>query len=1007
MKKLILILLLGTVCHFGWAQELQIKGTVRDKDNNPLSGATVTVKGTNTATVTDQNGNFSVGATKGQTLEFSYSGMETTDVAIKNNEAITVLLQGSSKNQMEEVVVIGYGTIKKKDLTGAVAAVTGKDLQANLAKSVTGALQGRIAGVTISNGGGQPGAGMSINIRGLSSLGSNTPLYVIDGVFGDINLVDPNDIASIDVLKDASAAAIYGSRAASGVVIITTKGGRRNSPTVISLNAFTGVQSLPKRMDLMNGPQWKAFIKQQGTLPPQAEAMNNNTDWQGESFHSAPINKINLDISGGGEHSTYNVSAGYQDQQGILKTTGYKAFNVRAKNTFDFFNNHLRLGNTFIIKSGDRQYSDLTITDILRQNPLMAIYDSAKPSGYATYAPWMKNLANPVGWLNTRNQHQYQTDIMLNGYGEVDLFVKGLKYRLNVGISRGFGRGYQRMLPLADGTAVNPSYLGESAGFGNQWLVENTLHFDRVFGKHSFNVLAGYSAQENKDRAFNVSRDNLPAGTDAINAGALDNQKTGGSLQVASLESQFGRLVYSYDSRYLVTASLRRDGSSKFAEGHRYGVFPSFALGWNLSNERFFESLKSSINEFKIRASYGRLGNQDIANYSTQSSVTNGINYIQGNALWKGAINNVMWVSPVDLSWESTTTQNIGLDLAFLKNKLTVTADYYLRQTSGVLLYIQQAPSSGLKGQPYMNAGDIDNKGFEFLANYSDAVGQLHYNIGINASTVKNNVKAITVGGNKEFSGANPRGEGIINWARIGYPIGGFWLVKTDGLFQSDAEAQAYKDANGNVIQPKAKAGDIKYIDFNGDGKITDGDDAQYAGSPFPKLAYGIRGGLDYKGVDLAFFFDGMYGNKIYNYTRARMEQTNEFRNYSTALLNSWTTSNTNTTIPRYSLADDNENRKRTSDRWLENGSFFRLKTLEVGYTLPKLWLSKASLKKARVFVAADNLFTITKYTGYTPDLGRSNGDNGDDIGGVFGNGVDYGRAPLARSIVLGIQASF
>ncbi len=1008
MRKIILLVFFSLYGLFAWAQQLlQVKGTIRDRSDKPLIGATVTVKGTTIMTKTDQFGNFSIQLEKGQTLEVTYLGMATQAIQVRNESPLQVQLQEGEDSELEEVVVIGYGTVRKKDLTGAVATVSGKDLQSNLAKSVTGALQGRVAGVTVTNGGGQPGAGMNINIRGLSTLGNNDPLYVVDGVFADINLIDPNDIATINVLKDASAAAIYGSRAASGVVVITTKGGRKNSPAVINLNAFTGVQSLPKKMDLMDGPQWKAFVKEHGTLPTQAESMTANTDWQAESFHSAPTNKINLDISGGGAASTYSVSAGYQDQQGILKTTGYKAFNVRTKNTFGFFNDHLRFGNTFIIKSGDRRSSDLTVTDILRQNPLMSIYDDTKPSGYATYAPWMKNMANPVGWINTHNQHRYQTDIMLNGYGEVDLFVKGLKYRLNVGINRNFGRNYDRREPLADGTATNPSYLGENTDFGNQWLLENTLHFDRDFGKHSLNILAGYSAQENADRGFNVSRDNLPAGTDAINAGTLDNQKTGGSLQESSLVSQFGRLVYSYDSRYLFTASVRRDGSSKFAEGHRYGVFPSVALGWNLSNEGFFEPLKNSVNVFKIRASYGRLGNQNIANYTTQSLVTNGVNYIQNNMLWTGAINNFYWVSPADLSWESTTTKNLGLDLAFLNNKLNVTAEYYLRQTTGVLLTIGQAPSSGLKGAPTINAGTIENKGFEFLANYNDAVGQVHYNIGVNASTVKNNVKAITVGGNKEFSGVSPRGEGTINWARIDYPIGGFWLVKTDGLFQSDAEAQAYKNAAGNMIQPNAKAGDIKYIDFNGDGKITDGDDAQYVGSPFPKLSYGIRGNVEYKGVDLGFFFDGMFGNKIYNYTRARMEQTNEFRNYSANLLDSWTPSNTNTSIPRYSLSDDNDNRKRTSERWLENGSFFRLKTLELGYTLSKNMLNKATLKNARIFVAADNLFTVTKYSGYTPDLGRSNGDNGDDVTGIFGNGVDYGRTPLARTVLFGIQVSF
>ncbi|WP_300601298.1 TonB-dependent receptor [Niabella sp.] len=1004
MKKILLILLLGAISHLTWAQQvLQIKGTVRDKNNNPLPGATVTVKGTGTATVTDQNGNFVLDAAKGQTLEFTYAGMQASETTVTGNSTITVSLRES--NQMDEVIVIGYGTIKKKDLTGAVASVTGKDLQSNLAKSAAGALQGRIAGVTVSNSGGTPGAGLSINIRGLGSLRNNAPLYIIDGVFGDINLVDPNDIASLEVLKDASAAAIYGSRAANGVVIITTKGGRKNTPAVISVNAFTGVQSLPKKMELMSGPQWKAIEKENGLLPTQAESFTANTDWQHEVFQTAPINKVNLDVSGGGERSTYSVSAGYIDQKGILKTTGYKAFTVRAKNTFSFFNDHFRMGNTFLIKSGDRKYSDLTITDVLRQNALLPIYDPAMVGGYATYAPWMKNLENPVGFINLHNKHVYQTDIMLNGYAEADLFVKGLKYKLNVGINRTTGRNYDRGLAYTYGTALNKSYLSEGAFFNNQWLVEHTLHYDRTFDKHTLNVLAGYSAQNNANRGFAAGRKDLPLGTDAIDAGALLDQSTSGSLQEASLLSQFGRLIYSYDSRYLLTASLRRDGSSKFAEGHRYGLFPSVALGWNVMNERFFETAKNTVNEFKIRASYGRLGNQEIPNYTTQNITSYGINYIQGGKLWQGSITGVNWVSRPDLTWEETVTSNIGLDLAFLKNKLSISADYYVRETRGVLLNINQPPSTGLNGTPVMNAGTISNKGFEFLANYRNTVGVLNYTIGVNASMTKNEVRAVTVGNVQQFEGFNPRGEGVVSWAKVGYPIGGFWVIKTDGLFQSDAEAQAYKDAKGNVIQPKAKAGDIKFVDFNGDGKI-DNNDRQYVGSPFPKLAYGIRGGLDYKGIDVAFFFDGMYGNKIYNYTRARMEQTNEVNNHSAALLNSWTPTNTNTGIPRYTREDPNDNKRRVSDRWIESGTFFRLKTVEVGYTLPKQWLSRVTLKNGRIFLAADNLFTATKYKGYTPDLGQSNGENG-DYSGVFSAGTDYGRFPLARTIMFGIQANF
>lgn len=985
---------------------ISVFGKITDATTHePLVGASVVLKGTTKGASSDAKGNYTLQLPdNGGVLVVSFVGYEPMEKTVTAAGQLDIALKPRAI-LTDELVVVGYGTVKRKDLTGAVATVTGKDLQSNLAKSAAGALQGRIAGVTVANAGGAPGAGLSINIRGLSSLGSNSPLYVIDGVFADINWVDPNDIASIDVLKDASAAAIYGSRAANGVVIITTKGGHKNSAPTIGVNAYTGVQSLPKKMKLMSGPQWKAMEKQYGLLPTQAESFTANTDWQDEVFQTAPVNKVNLDVSGGGEHSTYDVSAGYLNQQGILKTTGYKAFNVRAKNTFNFFNDHFRVGNTFLLKSGDKQFSDLTITDVLRQNALLPIYDATAVGGYATYAPWMKNLENPVGYINQHNQHVYQTDMMLNGYAEVDLFVKGLKYRINAGINRTSGRNYNRGLAYTFGTALNQSYLNENAFFNNQWLLEHTLHYDRTFKKHNISLLAGYSSQENSNRNFGVGRKDIPLGTDAIDAGALGDQSTSGNLQEAALVSQFGRLVYSYDSRYLLTASVRRDGSSKFADGHRYGVFPSIALGWNLMNERFFEPVRNAIDEFKVRASYGRLGNQDIANYTTQSITTYGINYIQGGNLWLGSSTGINWVSPRNLTWEETATSNVGVDLAFLKNKLTISAEYYVRETRNILLSINQPPSTGLGGSPVMNAGTISNKGFEFLATYRNSIGAVHYNIGVNASTVKNEVKAVTVGNVQQFEGISPRGEGVINWAKVGYPIGGFWLIKTDGLFQSDAEVQSYKNAKGQVIQPNAKAGDIKFTDFNGDGRI-DNNDRQYVGSAFPKLAYGIRANLDYKGFDIGFFFDGMYGNKIYNYTRARMEQTNEVNNHSAALLNSWTSTNTNTDIPRYTREDPNDNKRRVSDRWLENGAFFRLKTLELGYTLPKQWLNKATLKNGRIFLAADNLFTITKYKGYTPDLGQSNGDNG-DYTGVFSAGVDYGRIPLARTIMFGIQANF
>lgn len=1006
MRKIILLVFFSLYGLFAWAQQLlHVKGIIRDRADKPLIGATVTVKGTTTVTKTDQLGNFSIQLEKGQTLEVTYLGMATQEIQVRDEAPIQLQLQDGESSALEEVVVIGYGTVRKKDLTGAVASVTGKDLQSNLAKSTAGALQGRIAGVSVTNAGGTPGAGMSINIRGLSSLGNNTPLYVVDGVFSDINLIDPNDIASLEVLKDASAAAIYGSRAANGVVIITTKGGTKSAAATIGLNAYTGFQSVPKKMELMDGPQWKAFQKEYGYLPTQAESFNANTNWQDEVFGVAPVNKVNLDVSGGGENSTYSLSGGYLNQKGVLKTTGYETFNVRSKNSFGFFNNHFRVGNTFVLKSGDRKYSDLTITDILRQNALLPIYDENILGGYATYSPWMKNLENPVGYLNLYDRHVYQTDIMLNGYAEVDLFVKGLKYRFNVGINRTTGRGYNKREDYVYGDAKQRSFLSENAFFNNQWLIENTLHYDNTFDKHTISVLAGYSAQENANRGFSASRNDVPLGTDGLNAASPTEQSTSGSLQESALVSQFARLIYSFDSRYLLTASVRRDGSSKFSDGYRYGVFPSIALGWNVMNEQFFETARNTVNEFKIRASYGRLGNQEIANYTTQNITSYGINYLQGGTWWQGYSTGINWVSPRNLTWEETETSNIGLDLAFLQSKLSIGADYYVRNTKDILLGINQPPSAGLGGTPVMNAGTISNKGFEFLANYKNTVGAVGYNIGINASTVKNKVKAVTVGNKQEFEGYNPQGEGTVTWAKVGYPIGGFWVIKTDGLFQSDAEAQAYKSSGGTTIQPNAKGGDIKFVDYNDDGRI-DNNDRQYVGSPLPKLAYGIRGGVQYAGLDFAFFFDGMYGNKIYNYTRARMEQTNEVNNHSIRLLDSWTTTNTGTEIPRYTRTDPNDNKRRVSERWIESGAFFRLKTVELGYALPSVLQNKVMLKNARIFVAADNLFTITKYKGYTPDLGMNSGENGGGSGTLTA-GTDHGRFPLARTIMFGIQASF
>ncbi|MCL3853227.1 MULTISPECIES: TonB-dependent receptor [Parabacteroides] len=1005
-RKLAFSLLLGAFAVSSWAQQaMTVKGTVKDSENNPVIGATVVVKGTTIGTTTDIDGNYTINVNPGQVLEFSYVGMQQSFITVGDKNVINITM--ADGEQLDEVVVIGYGTVKKRDLTGAVASVSSKDLQANIAKSAAGALQGRIAGVSVSNVGGQPGSGMSINIRGLSSLGSNTPLYVIDGVYGDINMVDPADIASLEVLKDASAAAIYGSRAANGVVLITTKGGKKETPTTIDVNVYSGFQNITKKLDVLDAQQWISVMKQSGYLPESAANFQGaGTNWQDEVYRTAPVTKANLNISGGTKTATYNVSAGYINQQGILLNSGYSAFNVRAKNTFSFFNDHFRVGNTLLVKTADKQINDLVITDPLRQNPLMKVKDPNQLGGYAGIEPWMKNMDNPVGYSELFDRQKHNMELLLNAYAEIDLGLKGLKYKLNFGYNKNNGRSYNYNPEYNFGSGAIQSSLSEGASFGDQWLVENTLHYDNTFGKHTVSGLFGYSAQENKDRSFGAARKDIPAGTDAIGAGATTEQTTSGSLQEHSLVSLFARAMYSYDSRYMISASIRRDGSSRFADGHRYGVFPSVSAGWNIMNEQFFENAKKTVDELKLRLSYGVLGNQEIGNYTTQSTATSGINYVQGGQWWMGSSTGVNWVSPKDLTWEETRTTNIGLDASFFNGKLSFNADYFIQETKDVLLSISMPPSVGMGGSPTMNAGTIQNKGFELVVNHRNTVGEVYYNVGVNLSTVSNKIKEITVGSDKqEFAGYNPQGEGTITWAKVGDPIGAFYVVKTDGIFQNEQEIKAHTTADGKLIQPDAQPGDIRFIDYNGDGQISD-DDRQYAGSPFPDVTFGIRGNVQYKGFDLGLFFDGMIGNKIYNYTRCRMESMNEFTNFGTSTLNAWTEQNRNTDMPRFTQEDKNENRRRCSDRWLENGSFFRLKTLEFGYTLPQNLLTPLRMNNLRIYTAMDNLFTATKYTGYTPDLGQNDDQNGGGDG-TMTRGCDHGRFPLARTITFGVQLNF
>ena len=1008
MKHIMLTVLLGLLSICTYAQQVIVSGTVTDMQDNPLIGAAVLVVGTTNGVITDLDGKYTIKAQSGQSLKFSYVGYQ--EQTIKINGRTNIDVQMAEGERLDEVVVIGYGTVKKSSLTGSVASVSGKELQANVARNASAALQGRIAGVTVSAANGQPGEGMNINIRGISSLSSTTPLYVIDGVYGDINMVDPSDIQSIEVLKDASAAAIYGSRAANGVVLITTKGGRIETPTRVSVDAYTGVQMVAKYIDVMDGDQFCDFAKATG-YSTSNDVLNwksgKGTDWQKELYNTAMVSKVGLNVSGGNKTSTYNLSGSYLNQDGIVNTTGYEAWNLRAKNTFSMFNNHVRMGSTIMMKFWKKKYEDVSYTSALTAVPMWAPYDV---DGNWGQAPNWTRGDNPVGWTEAYDLQKHGIDILLNGYAEVDLGLKGLKYKLNVGVNKYTRRNYNYAVPYVfSSTSQNPDYkLNESTSWENDWLIENTVNYDNTFGKHMVSALAGYSAQRNESRGFGAGRLNMPEGLMTIGAGQTDGQTTSGSAWANSMVSIFGRVMYTFDDRYMLTASIRRDGSSKFADGHRWGTFPSASIGWNVMNEKFFENAKKVMNELKIRASYGVLGNLNgIGNYATQSTVRTGFNNMVGNSLWVGNITGSSWVSPSNVTWEKTKTTNIGLDMAFLNNKLTIGADYFIQKTEDMLLGMPQPASFGLSGSPTVNAGTVENKGIELSINHRNNVGELYYHVGLNATFLKNKLTKVN-GTRDEWEGFNPHTKGTITYAKTGYPIGYFNLIKTDGIFQSEAEIKAYVNDKGEMIQPNAKPGDLKYIDYDGNGKIDNGD-RQDCGSAFPKMTLGVTLGAQWKGIDLNLFFDGNFGNKIYNaqyYSTVYNEVTG---NQYAERLNSWTESNC-TDIPRYVSGNDaNGTNWGYTDRWLENGSFLRLKTLELGYTLPKVWIAKAKMQSVRIYAAMENLFTITKYKGYTPDLGVVDADGAGVSGGsgVMTRGCDDGRYPMARTITFGLQVNF
>lgn len=986
-------------------QAKTVTGTVTDVSGEPIIGANIRIKGTTTGTITDIDGNFSIEAEPQSVIEVSYIGYLTQETVINNQKSIRFLLKEDTKT-LDEVVVIGYGVQKKADLTGSVANINTEKLNTQSNANIGQALQGKIAGVDIVSQGGAPGSGTRIMVRGIGTLNNAFPLYIVDGMYmNSIDHINPNDIASIDVLKDASSAAIYGSRAANGVIIVTTKeGSNTEGKPIIDLSVNLGISTASKFLDMLDAKGWAEVttIARQAIGKPALDmatdlANKPDNDWQDIMFRPALMQNYNLAVKGGGKYSTYYTGLGYFNQDGIVKGTNYQRYNIQSKN--DYKRGIFSAGTNLIISfSHDKPlHQELRggmIGTILQSVPTLEKYDDTREGGYGGTYGNVVNIPHPLAIIDDNIMGRYNENVKIfaNLYAQIELF-KGLKYKLNLTPDFSFER-YKNYLNKYDfGLATNSiTQLTERQRRRRNILVENLLTFDRTFGEHKISALAGYTYQDSRFRHIQAYGEGLPQGLEEIDAATTNRSNEGNSWR-SVLTSILGRVFYSYHNKYLFTATIRRDGSSKFGKNNRYGYFPSFSLGWNVAEEKFMENVHW-LDQLKLRGGYGVLGNQEIDNYQYSSTITTGINYPDGNGgLLQGAFPK-NFANP-DIKWEETAMTNVGIDFMAFNNRLSLTADYYVKNTKDILLTVPIPISSGGANDPIRNAGKIRNNGFEFNLGWMDQPNpDISYGINLIGSFNKN--KVIAMGSESgSIKGGSTNQNITTSETKAGYPIGGYWLISTAGYFNSQEEVDAYAK-DGKKIQPAAEPGDIKFVDANNDGVIND-DDRVFQGSPFPDFTFALNGNMRYKNFDLSIGLQGVLGNKIYNATRQTLEDVTKGSNFLASCLDYWTPENKNASHPRLTWDDPNRNTRAESDRYLENGSYLRLRSVQLGYTFPQTWF-KGAIQHARVYINAENLFTITSYSGYSPDVNADNANY---------RGFDNFIYPTNRTFMLGLNVTF
>ncbi|GAA0540350.1 TonB-dependent receptor [Chitinophaga japonensis] len=976
--------------------DLEVQGRVTDAEGRPLPGVSVSVPGTGRGTVTDDKGNFTLAVAPAATLRFSFIGYKTTDVPVNGRKTLAVTLP-QLNTALDGVVVVGYGTQQRSDVTGAIASVNTQTLEGTPIRSVDQTLQGRVAGVTFVQNSGMPGAGSSIRIRGGNSInGSNEPLYVIDGVpvFADqgsdgtslnpLNSISPTDIASIEVLKDASATAIYGSRGGNGVVLITTRRGQRGDSRV-TFDAYYGSQQIMKKYSLLNASQFEqlaneASVAENGPLLYDLSKTPPTTDWQDAIFRTAPVQSYSLSFSGGDNQTRFLVTANYFDQQGIARSSDLKRYSLRA-NLDRNIKDNIQLGSSITISNvRTNRVNSASLFAMAITAPNLPI---RQPDGsYTSLNNQGAPFDNPVALVeNYRNfNNTYRT--LGNVYASIEL-IRGLTFKTLWGADISYARN-DVYLPQA---VYSGSQVGGNASvFTGQtftWLNENTLHYTFNKGHHHVDLLGGFTQQSSSYQSLNAEAQGFL--NDNLETHALGNaasvQPSSSGIAGWGLRSYLGRVNYSYRDKYLLTLTGRYDGSSRFGRNNRFGFFPSAALGWKLDQEPFIEDLHVFSN-LKLRISHGLTGNQDgIGNYPSLD--------LMGRANYSIGGMNVIGLTPSqvgnpDLRWESTAQSDIGLELGFLDNRLTFVTDLYYKKTRDLLLYVKIPTTSGFSTS-LQNRGRVENKGLELSINAIPVDKGLHWETGFNISFNRNKVLDLA-GADRLFAGLGPNQSTVL---QVGQPLGTFFGFAAEGVFRDKEEVAA-------SAQPTAKPGDIRFRDVNGDKKIND-DDRVLLGNAQPEFTFGFNSTFSLKGFDLMILLQGVYGNKLYNVNTLTLENLTGLQNQRTTTLHRWTPDNTNTNIPRATTVKPVA---RSWDRLVEDGSYLRGKTFQLGYNLPHKMLERLKLATLKVYVNVQNLFTITNYSGLDPEVSRYGSDN-------VSPGFDSGAYPNARTFSFGVNASF